>query len=58
MKNKLTFLLVVFILIVLSGHSQNLSALEIVKKADDKTISKKMVELHDVFHTIQGLCRH
>ncbi|MEI7724913.1 MAG: superoxide dismutase [Bacteroidota bacterium] len=28
------------------------------KKADDKTISKKMVELHDVFHTIQGLCRH
>ena len=37
MKNKLTFVFVVFILIGLSGNSQNLSAEEIVKKADDKT---------------------
>lgn len=37
MKNKLTFVLVVFILIGLSGNSQNLSAEEIVKKADNKT---------------------
>jgi outer membrane lipoprotein-sorting protein len=37
MKNKLTFVLVVFILVTLSGHAQNLSATDIVKKADDKT---------------------
>jgi hypothetical protein len=37
MKNKLTFVLVVFILTVLSGQSQNLSADDIVKKADEKT---------------------
>jgi superoxide dismutase len=30
----------------------------VIKKADDKTITKKLTELHDVFHTIQGLCRH
>jgi len=30
----------------------------VVKKADDKTISKKLGDLHDTFHTIQGLCRH
>ncbi len=30
----------------------------VLKKADDKTISKKLGDLHDVFHTIQGLCRH
>ncbi|MFZ4522949.1 MAG: superoxide dismutase [Bacteroidales bacterium] len=30
----------------------------ILKKADDKAITKKLGELHDVFHTIQGLCRH
>ena len=30
----------------------------VIKKADDKTITKKLGELHDVFHTIQGLCRH
>jgi len=28
------------------------------KKADDKTLALKLSELHDVFHTIQGLCRH
>jgi superoxide dismutase len=27
-------------------------------RADDKTLTKKLEELHDVFHTIQGLCRH
>ena len=30
----------------------------VVNKADDKSITKKLGELHDVFHTIQGLCRH
>jgi superoxide dismutase len=30
----------------------------VLKKADDKAITKKLGELHDVFHTIQGLCRH
>ncbi len=30
----------------------------VVKKADDKTITKSLSSLHDVFHTIQGLCRH
>ena len=30
----------------------------VIKKVDDKTITKKLGELHDVFHTIQGLCRH
>jgi superoxide dismutase len=30
----------------------------ILKKADDKSVAKKLDELHDVFHTIQGLCRH
>jgi len=30
----------------------------VIKKADDKTITKKLGELHDIFHTIQGLCRH
>jgi superoxide dismutase len=30
----------------------------VIKKADDKSITKKLDELHDVFHTIQGLCRH
>ncbi len=27
-------------------------------KAVDKSLAKKLGELHDVFHTIQGLCRH
>jgi superoxide dismutase len=32
---------------------------ELVKKrTDDKTIAAKLSSLHDVFHTIQGLCRH
>jgi hypothetical protein len=30
----------------------------VMKKADDKSLAKKLNELHDVFHTIQGLCRH
>jgi len=30
----------------------------VLKKADDKTVTKKLADLHDVFHTIQGLCRH
>jgi hypothetical protein len=30
----------------------------ILNKADDKAITTKLNELHDVFHTIQGLCRH
>jgi superoxide dismutase len=30
----------------------------VIRKADDKSITKKLGELHDVFHTIQGLCRH
>jgi hypothetical protein len=30
----------------------------VLKKADDKTVTKKLDELHDTFHTIQGLCRH
>jgi superoxide dismutase len=30
----------------------------IIKKADDKTVTKKLGELHDTFHTIVGLCRH
>jgi len=37
MKNKLTFLLVVFLHTAFSVISQNLTATEIVKKADDKT---------------------
>jgi hypothetical protein len=30
----------------------------VLKKADDKSVTKKLGELHDTFHTIQGLCRH
>jgi superoxide dismutase len=30
----------------------------VINKADDKTITKKLGELHDTFHTIKGLCRH
>lgn len=30
----------------------------VAKKADDKTITRSLSALHDVFHTIQGLCRH
>jgi superoxide dismutase len=30
----------------------------VIAKADDKTVTKKLSELHDVFHTIQGLCMH
>lgn len=30
----------------------------IISKADDKSVTKLLDELHDVFHTIQGLCRH
>jgi superoxide dismutase len=30
----------------------------VIKNANDKSITKKLGELHDVFHTIQGLCRH
>ncbi|MDP1620874.1 MAG: superoxide dismutase [Bacteroidales bacterium] len=30
----------------------------VIKKADDKTLIHNLDELHDVFHTIQGLCRH
>ena len=28
------------------------------KQTDDKTIAAKLASLHDIFHTIQGLCRH
>lgn len=32
---------------------------ELVKKnADDKALTVKLDNLHDIFHTIQGLCRH
>jgi superoxide dismutase len=30
----------------------------VLQKASDKVLAKKLGELHDVFHTIQGLCRH
>ena len=30
----------------------------VLKKADDKTVTKKLGDLHDTFHTIQGLCKH
>ena len=30
----------------------------VVKKADDKTLTKKLAELNDLFHTIQGFSRH
>jgi superoxide dismutase len=30
----------------------------VIKKASDKDLAAKLNELHDVFHTIQGLCRH
>ena len=29
----------------------------VLRKTDDKSITKKLGELHDTFHTIQGLCR-
>jgi superoxide dismutase len=30
----------------------------VTNRADDQALTKKLDELHDVFHTIQGLCRH
>ena len=30
----------------------------VLKKSTDKAITVKLKELHDTFHTIQGLCRH
>jgi superoxide dismutase len=30
----------------------------VIKKANDQALAKKLGELHDTFHTIQGLCRH
>jgi hypothetical protein len=30
----------------------------VMDKADDKTIIRKLNELHDTFHVIQGVCRH
>ena len=30
----------------------------VLNKASDKALATKLNELHDVFHTIQGLCRH